>query len=37
MDPINMQDIEIEETTKYEYLGYTFNNKDNIAMRLEKL
>ena len=30
-----LQDFEIEETSNYKYLGYNFNNKDNLSTHLE--
>ena len=37
MNPIQLQDIKLEETDTYKYLGYTFNNKDNLSTHLEEL
>ena len=37
MNPIQLQDIEIEETSPYKYLGYNFCYKGNLTTLLEEL
>ena len=35
-NPIQLQHIEIEEASTYKYLGYNFNNKDNLSTHIEE-
>ena len=35
-NPIQLQHIEIEEASTYKYLGYNFNNKDNLSTHIDE-